>query len=228
MSKKIILFAVLTAFITVGSFAQSPLKYGVKAGLNINSISGDEFKDYDSKIGFHVGATVEYEFTPIFGLQSGLLLNTWGASASETENEGGVKAEYTTSLSALELQLPVFATATFSLSDALKLKVHVGPTFGFGLSGNLRSKLDISGDTGNVDVSDWEFDEKDDIYKKEDGDSLAKRLNIGLGAGVSVLYNNWSLGVGYNLGLTNLNGYSDESDDAFKANSFLVSVGYNF
>lgn len=70
------LFVVLTAFVTIGAFAQSPLKFGVKAGLNINSIYGDEFKEFGSQTGFHAGTTVEYGFTSTFGVQSGLLLNT--------------------------------------------------------------------------------------------------------------------------------------------------------
>mgnify|MGYP003120202355 FL=1 len=74
------LVLLFVAFVTQ---AQAQLKYGVKAGLNINNISqnyansDDEFET-NARLGYHIGATVDYTLSDVISLQSGLLLTSKG------------------------------------------------------------------------------------------------------------------------------------------------------
>lgn len=123
-------------------------------------------------------------------------------------------------VSVLELQLPVFATVTFPLGDALKLRFLAGHVFGFGLSGDLRIKAEMNELSNKLSVN---------LYKKdENGNVPFKRLNVGVAAGIEVLYNHLSLGVVYDAGLSNLNGSSNKSSESFKTGSIRASVGYHF
>jgi hypothetical protein len=214
--KKIILTAVFALGAVVATYAQSPVSFSVRAGLNINSLrsDGDELKDFGSKIGFNVGALVGYNFTDMFGLQSGLLLNTRGAKYD--------KDKMVIALSLYELQVPVFLTGTFAISDDFKVKANVGPTFGIGLSAKQSAEYDGKAEEGSP------FD----MYKKEEGadKSMAKRFDLGIAAGVGAEYKNIYLGVGYDLGVTDItNKFDGESDHKYiKTGSFTINLGYTF
>jgi hypothetical protein len=203
--------AIMAASSATSVMAQSPLSFGVRAGLNFNTLrakGADIFKDYGAKVGFNVGGQVNYNFTDMFGLQSGLLLNTYGYKY----DKDGRKRSY----SFYELQLPVFLTGTFSLSDDFKIKANAGPTFGVGLSGKYESERD-----GDKDESD--------LYKKEEGDDDAemKRFQMGIAFGAGVEFKKIYLGVGYDLGLTNISTY-DKDGFYIKSGRFMINVGYTF
>jgi hypothetical protein len=214
--KKFLLTVVATAGIATLAIAESPVSFTVRAGLNINSLYGDGVKgeEFGSKVGFNVGGLLGYGFTDMWGLQAGLLLNTRGAQGKEDD----VKYGY----SIYELQVPVFFTGTFAINDDLKVKANVGPTFGIGLAG----KHFIT-----VDGKDYTKEEgNENIYKKADGVEKAafKRFNFGIAAGAGVEFRSIYLGVGYDLGLSNLNNYDSDSKYAVKTGSFTINVAYTF
>jgi hypothetical protein len=171
---------------------------------------GDDTEGLDSKIGFNVGALVGYNFSDVLGLQSGLLLNTRGA-ASEVSVLGTTMKS---TVSIYELQLPVFLTAGFALNDKLKIKANVGPSFGFGLSAKTK-------------ITAGDESEEYNLYEKEEGDeeSNLKRFNLGVAIGAGVELKKIYLGVGYDLGLTNIS--NGEGSD-IKTGSFAVNVGFTF
>ena len=150
---KVSLVAVATIFAS-SAYAQSAagdLKFGVNAGLNLSNfdVDGD---GPDSKIGFQVGATVDYFLTDDIFLQSGLSFTTKGAK------EGDVSAN------PMYLQLPVRAGYLFPVSDELSVNVNFGPYVAYGIGGKF--------DNGDVKV-----DYFDDNTKKFD-----MGLGAGVGA----------------------------------------------
>jgi hypothetical protein len=162
--------------------------------------------DMKSKVGFNVGALVGYNFTDMLGLQSGLMLNTRGA---QEDAEG-----YKVSINIYELQVPLFLTGTFAISDDFKIKANVGPTFGIGVSGKLKMEYGSESETM-------------DLYKKEEGEdkSMAKRFDLGVAFGVGAEFKNIYLGVGYDLGVTNISNYDD---DKMNTGSLMISLGFTF
>ncbi|MGC9373524.1 MAG: hypothetical protein ACP5DQ_00600 [Bacteroidales bacterium] len=67
---KVFLIAILVAFATE-SFAQ--VNFGVKAGLNLANVYGDDVDDSEIKIGAQVGLAVDFAFSDAMSLQTGLL-----------------------------------------------------------------------------------------------------------------------------------------------------------
>ena len=76
--KKIILSAI--AVLAFGLTNAQGVKFGVKAGLNVTTITGGELSA-SSKVGFHVGGLVEFKLTDKFAVQPELLFSTKGAKA---------------------------------------------------------------------------------------------------------------------------------------------------
>src|SRR5690348_5230502 len=81
--KKISLF-VLGIAITALSFAQSPAKFGLKAGVNIATLRQDNVS-YDSRIGLHVGGLAHIHLSPQWALQPEVLYSQEGAKLNDVK-----------------------------------------------------------------------------------------------------------------------------------------------
>jgi len=81
--KKISLF-VLGVVMTVSAFAQSPAKFGLKAGVNIATLRQDDVS-YDSRIGLHVGGLAHIHLTPQWALQPEVVYSQEGAKLNDVK-----------------------------------------------------------------------------------------------------------------------------------------------
>src|SRR5260221_4690713 len=89
MKTRLVIVTVLAFFVTVNSFAQSNITFGVRAGVNFQNLTG-KFSDgdkYSNKLipGFNVGANAEIPVATDFYLQPGLLFSTKGAKWKATD-----------------------------------------------------------------------------------------------------------------------------------------------
>ena len=111
--KKVLLTAV--AIFGFGFANAQEVKFGIKAGVNMATLTGDSADNLDSKIGFHVGGFAEFKVSEKFSVQPEVLFSTQGAKA-----DGG-------SLDINYINIPVmakfYATPEFSL--------EAGPQLGF-------------------------------------------------------------------------------------------------
>jgi hypothetical protein len=80
--KKILILS-LALLLGVGATAQ--VKYGVKAGLNVATLSAPKGVSYNAKPGFFVGGHVNFSFSEIVGLQPELVFSTQGAKYDGTK-----------------------------------------------------------------------------------------------------------------------------------------------
>lgn len=110
--KKIILCAVAILAVSV---AQAQVRFGVKAGLNISTLTGDV--DVDPMVGAHVGGVVEFKFSEKFSLQPELLYSMQGAQNSPAE----IHLDY--------LSVPIMAKYYIIKG----LSVEAGPQIGVGV-----------------------------------------------------------------------------------------------
>ncbi|KIA99212.1 hypothetical protein OA93_06170 [Flavobacterium sp. KMS] len=148
--KRIILVAVL--FIATSATMQAQLlRFGVKAGVNFASQTGDAFPeqnfDKEGITSYHAGVVAEIKLLEKFSIQPELLYSTQGASyksaGQEFKNELGylsipVMAKfYLTKSFSLELG----PQASFLLSEKNDFDVKDGKTFDFGLNAGLGFKL---------------------------------------------------------------------------------------
>ena len=123
---------------------QNSMYFGVKAGLNLASMSDEDAK---YKAGFHAGVFGEFLFDR-FAIQPELLFSMQGAKASM--NEYGVNVEGKLNLNYLNIPL----MAKFYVAEGFSLEA--GPQLGILLSAKAKAKASAGGisATGSEDVKD--------------------------------------------------------------------------
>jgi long-subunit fatty acid transport protein len=197
--KKIILTA---AAVFAFSFANAQeTKFGAKVALNIASVTGD-IENTSSIIGFQVGGFAEIKISEKFAIQPELLYSTQGVEESYSEDELEIKNTIKLGYINVPVMAKYYATTKFSL--------EFGPQIGFLTSA--KAEFEAEGESLEVDI-------KDDLESVDFG------LNFGAGYDFT---NNFSAGVRYNLGLSNVAKSESGDDNTIKNSVFSVAVGYKF
>ncbi|MES2812081.1 MAG: porin family protein [Bacteroidota bacterium] len=196
--KKLLLTAIIAVF-AFGSTNAQETKFGVKAGLNLGTLSGDfedAFVDSDMKMrpSFHVGGFAEIKLSPKFAVQPELLYSVEGGK----QDVDGSSEKLIWDLAYVNVPIMAKYYATE------KLSLELGPQVGF----LMKAEATFDGDT----VAEF----------KEDSKSTAISLN--LGAGYNITENLFG-SVRYSLGMTNI---LDMDDFDSKSNVLALSVGYKF
>ena len=188
--KKLMLLAAVAVFGLSNVNAQE-VKFGVKAGVNFASLTGDDADGLDGKTGFHVGGVAVIGISEKFAVQPELVYSSQGAK----DTEEGVDVDYNLDY----INLPVLAK--FTVAEGFS--IEAGPQVGFLMS----AKVKAEGES---------FDIKDDLkgidfggaiglgYKMDSGLNFAARYNLGLGNiadfdGGDLKNNVIQLSVGYNF-----------------------------
>ena len=98
--KKLMLLAAVAVFGLSNVNAQE-VKFGVKAGVNFASLTGDDADGLDGKTGFHVGGVAVIGISEKFAVQPELVYSSQGAK----DTEEGVDVDYNLDY----INLPVLA-----------------------------------------------------------------------------------------------------------------------
>ncbi|MFC6996164.1 porin family protein [Rufibacter roseus] len=179
---KKLLFFVATLFTVSLAQAQDGIKLGLKAGVNIASMAGDDADDITNKFGFHIGGFADYGISEMVSIRPELLYSTKGAT-SEENDDASFNLNY--------IDVPVLARI-----KADKLFFEFGPTFSFLV------KAEVSDGDVSINVKDatrgfdfgyaaglgYQFTEQiglglryngglTNIFEEEDGESLAEVRN---------------------------------------------------
>lgn len=217
------LVLMLVAFVAQ---AQAQLKYGVKAGLNINNIAqnyaeSDFETETKARLGFHIGATVDYNLSDILSLQSGLLLSSKGYSI-DIEEEYGDGAEGYERIILNYLEIPInFAYKTGDF------QIFAGPYLAFGIGG--KYKYDDGTDSGDSKMKPvfGEIGEGD----LEDDENPYSALDLGFNLGVGYQVGPMLINAGYSLGFANLNPGIEGADfdpKDFKQSNRVISLSVSY
>lgn len=149
--------------------------FGVKAGGNFSSFSGDINKtNYVFKYQF--GITADLALTENFYVITGIDLQTKG---TKTKPKGAANVKY----NPMYLQVPVHAAYKLNIGNNLKFVGEAGPYVAYGISGK------VKGDGHKFNIF---------------GDDKLKRFDFGVGAGVGVELGNIVVKGGYDFGLLNI------------------------
>lgn len=74
----------LTAFITViAMISSNAQQFGVKAGLNLASVTGDFTDDFDGRASLHFGVVAEFKISDVFSFQPELIYSSQGAKNTD-------------------------------------------------------------------------------------------------------------------------------------------------
>ena len=120
---KKILTVVILACIAFAIPAQAQVKFGLKGGLNLTSITGDS-EGVSNKAGFYIGPTVKFTL-PVVGL-------SLDASALYDQRQGKIKGTDQT-IKSQSIQIPINVRYGFGLSSVVNVFAFAGPQFGFNL-----------------------------------------------------------------------------------------------
>ncbi len=133
------LFSVAFAFVSALGLAQEG-GLAVKAGVNLNKMSG-EGRSTDNAFGFHVGVTYDHYFNEVFGIETGLLVDTKGSKYAEST--GNV----------LGLTIPVLAKTKINV-ETFDVFLVAGPFANIGLMG-MQDAKDVK--FGNEGINRFTF-----------------------------------------------------------------------
>jgi len=204
---KLFALIILMAFAS-NTYAQS---FILKGGLNSSSMTlkdddGNYSDEAKQKLGYHLGAGIEFSLAESFALETGLMVQTAGFA---TEEILGIKS----SINLLYITVPILAKPKFSLNEKTNIFLVAGPYLGYGLSA--KAVFKFAGERESEDI-EW-------------GDEGLDRLDYGvnIGAGVELL-GNLQIGVGYALGLANLVPSDDPLNTVSQNRNLLVTVGWRF
>lgn len=197
--KKVILSAAMLLAIGFTAKAQD-IKFGVKAGLNIATLTGDVADEVDSRTSFHAGGVVEFKVGKNFSVQPELLYSGQGAKFDAFED--GVN--YETTFKFDYINVPVLAK--YYIVEGFS--IEAGPQVGF----LVNSKMEVKAPgVGSVEV---------------DAKELTNGVDFGIVGGVAY---DLPIGVffqaRYNAGIANI---IDETGTSTQNGVFQFSVGYKF
>lgn len=194
MKKLLIVIAV--ALFSFTATAQG-VNFGVKAGVNLASINGDDAEDYSGLTSFHAGVVAEIPISDQFSFQPELVYSAQGAELSGGGDTSKYKLDY--------LNIPLMAK--YEVTQGLNLEA--GPQIGFLLSA--KDEFDEFDESGEEDIK--EFFNSIDFgvgvginYAMETGLNFGARYNLGIsdindGFELSTLQNGvFQISVGYLFG----------------------------
>lgn len=158
-------------------------QFGVKGGVAIQELGGDDADDFESQMenrsGFVGGAYFQSDFSDNFGLRVEGLYFMKGASGDSAGVELTIKLDY--------LEFPVLLMGHLPLGESGRISLFGGPTVGFNM--NSEAEASFMGASASFDI----------------GDAISSfELGLTFGAGLSFNVGSVILGVDgrYGYGLT--------------------------
>ena len=203
---KKILTIIAIACIAFATPSQAQVKFGLKGGLNLTSLSTDNFAGgVSNKSGFFIGPTVKFTL-PVVGL-------SLDASALYDQRNAKIKKADAT-VKFQSVQIPINVRYGLGLSSVVNVFAFAGPQFGF----NIGDKSNTFNTILN-DVKGWTLK------------SSNISGNVGIGATV---FSKLQITANYNFQLSKsgevnyIDEKGNEATGKMKFNSWQLGLGYYF
>ena len=214
MNLKKHLFVCLFAFAAICANAQE-IKYGVTAGVNINTLTTNANKE---RTGFHVGFKTEIDFNEKLYVNAGLMLTSkpWcGLGISYLNKNINISSKATP----YYLEIPVHVGYKLPVAKNVKIFGEAGPYIGIGLFGSGSSIVEQYDEGFKNLIESKKYDNGNPFKNNQ------KRFDWGLGGNIGVeLFNHYQLSVGYDWGLKEILG----KNTSMKNKTFMISASYLF
>lgn len=197
--KRFLIAMALVVFMAGAASAEGVL-FGIKGGLNMANLSGDDIEDNEMKMAFGGGAWMNYAFTEAFSLQPELMYMIKGCDIKDMDD--GYTLNY--------LDLNILFKYTIPTEGNFAPYLFAGPYLGMLLSAEAPDPK-----SGKI------VDAKDDMKSMDMGAMLGAGFDYKLEAGGCIL-----MDVRYAMGLTEIDDSDNEYDS--KNTGIMVMVGYGF
>ncbi|WP_445430521.1 porin family protein [Chryseobacterium indoltheticum] len=200
-------FAQTTTTTTTKSMSSSDVRFGIKAGMNVSSLSKNEtLEDQGSKIGFNAGVFANIPIAESFSIQPEVLYSQYGDKYDYVV--AGNRYSYANHLD--YVTVPVM----FQYNFIPNLYVEAGPEFGFMVSAKNKAKNET-----NNDVLAESGNYKDNF----------NTFNVGIGLGAGYYFtDNIGITARYVAGVTDIAKDRPANSDAVRNNAFQVGLAYKF
>lgn len=208
--RKILAAALLAVSMLCATNAQAQIKFGLKGGVNVTSMSfNKEVLDASNRAGFFIGPTVKFTL-PVVGLGIDV-------SALYDQREAKLKVDDVESdpIKTQAINVPVNVRYGFGLGSLASIFLFAGPQFGFNVGDKNQSIF--------RDAAEWKLN--------------SSNFSVNVGAGVMLL-SHLQLSANYNIacGKTGDVTLSSVAGDAFKdltsskgrTNAWQIAVAYYF
>lgn len=173
--KKIFTTAVLAAaMLFSANSAEAQVKFGIKGGLNVTSMSLDsKVLDAENRAGFFIGPTMKFTLPVVgLGIDASALYDQREAKA-KAEVEG---AEVESNFKTQSVNIPINVRYGFGLGSTASIFLFAGPQFGFNVGDKNQSIF--------KDMGEWRLK------------SSTFSVNVGVGA---MLLSHLQLSANYNI-----------------------------
>jgi opacity protein-like surface antigen len=203
--KKILTVVVLFAALMTAVPAKAEVKFGLKGGVNLTSMSFDANAiSKSNQAGFFVGPTVKFTL-PVVGLgidASALYDQRKSTIKSVTDNETAIKEQ--------SIQIPINLRYAIGLGSTASIYFFAGPQFGF----NVGDKNIVS----SAGEGEWTF--------------KSSNVSANVGAGLMLL-SHLQVSVNYNFGLGKTGEFTENTvpnkiKENGKLNAWQIGVAYFF
>jgi hypothetical protein len=218
----------LLTLLTMGYVAQAQVSIIPKMGLTISDVAYKEKQEGQKSVsGLLFGAGFNFPLVgEVFSIQPELLYIQKGVAGVYSDADQGVTMDMKIHTNYLEV--PLLAKVAFG-SQSVKAYLNVGPSFGYGLGGNVNYKANIMGfpieGTGKIKFGETPEDaSEEDMY-------IENRIDLGLqfGGGLAFKAGPGSilLDARYGYGMSNLSNDDSNSGDNKSQNRVIaISLGY--
>ena len=203
--KKLFTLLFLVCLFSTVSFAQ--MQAGLKAGVNISNLSGDDAGSPDSKTGFAFGGFFMYQFSPMFAIQPEAYYTMKGAT--EKMDFSGTTVDLTYTLDYIEIPV-LFKFLIPIQGSGVRPAIFAGPFLGINTTAKVKAEFD--GQSQEEDLTDTK--------------STEFGLQFGGGIGFPVGKGELGVDLRYILGLSTIDDSADEAD--VKNNVININLYYGF
>lgn len=223
---KKITYLILLFLIAFQVQAQDEIRLGIKAGVNLSTLSGDDV-DADFLFGYHIGGFAEIQITEKFSFVPEMLFSLQGYQNTESlgeEFEGiSASADVDEELNLSYLNFPLMAR--FNINEYFY--AEAGPQIGFLMGARFDSSFSSSAEVsfvdedGNSTTITEEVVEESSLNVRDQFENIDFGVNIGLGGNIT---DNLMVSLRYYLGLNEI----DNQNLGFSNQVIMASLGYRF
>ncbi len=203
----------------------------VQGGVNLANISNNtagQTSDRNTLTTFNAGVLARFGISPVFDLESGLLLTGHGSKSvtyfTSSTQDNYVKAKF----NPYYVELPLNALVKFPLAKSAHLFVSAGPYVAIGVGGKSKLESRFGGAT-TESTSTIKFSKDDPTTTAQEGAAYdrLKRFDYGANFGAGIDFGSAMIKLGYGLGLAKINSTqtNNNADDKNKYRTWSISVG---